>query len=393
MFTFAESGRHKTLDLYAGLRHYAAMLISTPNELLEICQAARAAGSIALDTEFVWERTYHPQLGIVQAALPDGSVFLIDAVALPKLDGLGAVLADPDIVLILHDALQDLQILARHTGSMPSNVFDTRRAAGFTSMESTLSLAKLLQTFLQIDLAKDATRSNWLQRPLTESQATYARDDVLHLHDLAHAIKTAAQTYGNREAMLEEMLRYNQPDQYESLTVENLYRRIHSVRYNHETCAAIFALLRWREQEAIARDRPRGHIVKDQDLIQIAISLTAQPPAHTSIPKRYASEIHAVIREAQDLTPDMLPKQETPVRLASEIKKKIESRRAWIQKHAETKHIDPALVANKAEVTALVLHELGLSNHHPQHLEKGWRCAFTTPPHPIPRTAELDLGL
>jgi ribonuclease D len=366
------------------------MLITKPNELQEICRAAQAAGSIALDTEFVWQRTFLPCLGIVQLALPDGQVFLIDAVALPGLDGLGPVLADPKVELILHDALQDLQILSRHTKTLPCNVFDTRRATGFAAMEATLSLARLLQTFLQIDLAKDETRSDWLQRPLTETQAQYARDDVLHLHELARLIKDAVKNRGNTTALQEEMRRYDQPAQYDSANVETLYRRINTARFPHETRAAIFALLQWREQEAIQRDRPRGHILKDPDLMQIAISLTAQPPAQAFIPKRYAADIHEAIRNAAGATPDMLPGEEPSARLSGAMKKKIEDRRTLVQKLATDAGIDPALVANKADITTLVLHEHGLASPPPAHLTDGWRRAFTTPSTATPRIMELD---
>ena len=368
------------------------MLITTPKELQDVCQAAREVGSVALDTEFVWERTYHPQLGIVQAALPDGQVFLIDAVALPGLDGLGDILADPDIELLLHDALQDLQILARHTGQMPRNVFDTRRAAGFTGRTATLSLGNLLRDALNIDLAKDATRSDWLQRPLSESQISYAQDDVLHLHALAKTLKSDADALSNQAALQEEMQRFDDPSQYETTTTNALYARMRTTRLTPEARKALFVLLRWREEEAIKQNRPRGHIAKDAKLFELATNLTATPPVQMDIPKRYAASIHSALREASNMTNDDLPATSEHIRISASIKKQIEVRRESMQQRAAAAKLDPALVANKSEITSLVLHEHGFISNYPQHLTEGWRHPFTAPATPTPKTGELDLG-
>jgi ribonuclease D len=367
------------------------MLINTADQLQEICAAARETGSIALDTEFVWQRTYHPCLGIVQIALPGNRVYLVDTIALPSLDGLGDILSDPDIELILHDALQDLQILSRHSGARPRNIFDTRRAAGFGGLESTISLANLLRSVLNIEITKDETRSDWLQRPLTETQAEYARSDVLHLHELADALKAAADERGNTAALKEEMHRYDEPDQYETATVDTLYSRIRTARMTHETRSAVYALLRWREIEAIARDRPRGHILKDPDLMQIAIHLTARNPMPTALPQRYAGAIHEAIREARALPPEALPPSESVERLPAGVKETIDQRRQQIIRNATAARIDPALVANKAEITALVLHEKGLGPTPPQHLISGWRAPITTPANGTPQQGTLKL--
>ena len=365
------------------------MLIATAKDLQDICQAAKAAGSVALDTEFVWERTYHPQLGLVQIALPDDRVFLVDTVALPRLDGLDEVLADPDTELLLHDALQDLQILARHTGAKPRNVFDTRRAAGFTGRPASLSLGNLLRDALGIDLAKDATRTNWLQRPLSASQISYACDDVLHLHALAEKLRSDAAALGHEAALREEMERFDDAAQYDTTSADTLYLRFRTTRLAPETCKAVYALLIWREEEAIAQNRPRGHIIKDAMLLDIASKSTATPPLQTDIPRRHAAAIHKTLREAQDLSPEDLPATLTPVRMTSALKKDIETRRERVQQRATEAKIDPALVANKAEITALVLHEHGMANDYPEHLTSGWRQAFTAPTKNAPKSREL----
>ena len=106
-------------------------MIGTVEDLHRAVERMSGESAVALDTEFVWEKTYYAQLGLVQAALADGTCFLFDAVALPDLAPLGEILAAPRIVKILHDAPQDLMILRRATGAVAQNIFDTRLAAGF----------------------------------------------------------------------------------------------------------------------------------------------------------------------------------------------------------------------------------------------------------------------
>ena len=136
-------------------------LIQNEAELEILVSRAKKTDAVALDTEFVWERTYYPQLGLIQIALSDEDCFLIDPLAIKNLQALGQLLSDRGVVKIFHDAPQDLAILQRATGATPQNIFDTRLAAGFASLPATLSLGNLVKELLDIDLAKDETRTNW----------------------------------------------------------------------------------------------------------------------------------------------------------------------------------------------------------------------------------------
>ena len=134
-------------------------MIDTPQALAELVERALTKACVALDTEFVWNRTFYPKLGVIQLALAGDDCHLIDTVALEDLSPLGRVLADPGVGLILHDAQQDLTILRQVTGAFPRNVFDTRCAAGLANMSSTTSLAELLELTLGVVLDKTETRS------------------------------------------------------------------------------------------------------------------------------------------------------------------------------------------------------------------------------------------
>ena len=156
------------------------LIIRTTPELEEACARARAAGTVALDTEFVWTRTYRPRLGLVQIGTPS-ECWGLDCLQGLNPAALGELIADGSVVKILHDAHQDLEILWHYTGAKPQNVFDTRCAAGFAGFASTIGLQKLLQDAVGVGLAKTETCTDWTQRPLTDAQVRYALDDVRYL--------------------------------------------------------------------------------------------------------------------------------------------------------------------------------------------------------------------
>ena len=135
-------------------------MISAPAALRTLVDRLQEEAVLAFDTEFTWERTYYARLGLVQIAAADGRSFLVDPLAAGDLAPLGELLANARIVKILHDAPQDLMILRRATGVAARNVFDTRLAAGFAGLASTLSLANLLAETVDVHLAKAHTRAD-----------------------------------------------------------------------------------------------------------------------------------------------------------------------------------------------------------------------------------------
>jgi ribonuclease D len=362
-------------------------MITSEHELRALCHRALKTGRVALDTEFFWERTFYPQLGIVQLGLSDSDLHLIDAVALPTLPGLGDVLADPGTQLILHDAIQDLQILSRHTGSLPRNVFDTRRAAGFAGMLSTVSLSNLLKDALQIHLAKAETRSNWLQRPLSDEQLAYAFDDIRHLPALCDTLCAAAAERGNGEALAEEMRMYDTPSLYADAAPDAVYLRYKPFRWSPRQRTLLYALVCWREEDARRMDRPRNHIMQDADLLALvqhapidSASLETVRGLSRNTLQRHRQAILAAVETANQFPPEALPDSpEKEDRLSTEQKQAIQNRQLSIKAKTDAAGIDSALVATKADITALVRHETEGGPPPPDRLRTGWRSRFLAP--------------
>jgi ribonuclease D len=286
-------------------------------------------------------------------------------------------------MLILHDAIQDLQILSRHTGAMPCNIFDTRRAAGFAGLPSTLSLANVLKHLFEMDLTKSETRSNWLQRPLTDEQIEYALDDVRHMIPCCHRLIEAADARGNHDALTEEMSTYDDPSRYGDTPVESLYLRFKTNRWSHRQRAMLYCLIAWREEEARSRNRPRGHIMQNKELTLLATCAPQDASALETIHglsrhtlKRHHDAILEASLAARDMTPQSLPDtSDVDRRIDAATKKQIQNARTQIDQAAIKRGIDPALVGTKADITSLVLFETGQTDKPPPPLlSTGWRA-------------------
>ncbi len=362
-------------------------MINTAAELKTLTQRACESPRVALDTEFLWERTFYPRLGVVQIGFTERECYLVDAVALPTLPGLGELLETRETEKILHDALQDLTILARATGATPRSVFDTRRAAGFCATASTASLLSLLREIMNIEIPKTEQRSNWLRRPLSHKQIAYALNDVRFLPGLRDALVELAEKNGNLAYLNEEMGLFDAHDLYQDPSPEDVFQRMKRGRLRHDGRAALFELIRWRESTAKSHNIPRGHVLRDGDLIALARYRPSTPAEIRNIqglPRsastRYCRPILGAIESAATSAPP--PSQAaTASRLTSQQKARLTERIERIRTAATQRGIDPALVASKADVIELMVAENDMLAATPRCL-KGWRRHFVSSSEP-----------
>jgi ribonuclease D len=246
-------------------------IIQTQADLEALVHLAGQTDSVAMDTEFVWERTYYPKLGLIQMALSDESCYLIDPLAIPTLRPLGTLLSDRGVIKILHDAPQDLAILKQATGTAPQNIFDTRLAAGFSDLPATLSLGNLVKELLDIELVKDETRTNWLQRPLSDKQVEYALNDVRYLRAVRVLLLTRIIGPKIKSWLQEELNLLNNPSTYEGPPDHDRYLRIRGCHnLSREELAILRNLTTWREGMARKLDKPRNHVINDALLLATA---------------------------------------------------------------------------------------------------------------------------
>jgi ribonuclease D len=252
---------------------------------MTVAELARAAGRIALDTEFMGEGRYRTLLCLVQLAVArepsehrEGNatrahgerIEILDPLQddLPK-ESLAAVLADPEIELVVHAGRQDIALLRRALGCEVRNVFDTQVAAGFLGMGAQCSYETLLAELLHVRLSKSASFTRWDARPLSPEQLEYARDDVVHLTALALELQRRLEQVGRLRWAREECEFLERVSDERDL--DTVFERLPRVRSMNVTSQGVArALVAWRERTAAERDRPVQSVLGDAALVEIA---------------------------------------------------------------------------------------------------------------------------
>ena len=356
-------------------------LINTPEALETLVNRALDAPCVGIDTEFVWEQTYYPRLGIVQVGFSENDCHLIDTVTLSDLSPLGALIADRHTVKILHDAQQDLWILRRITNAIPCNIFDTRCAAGFTGLGSTLSLGNLLRLCLNIQLPKTETRTNWLRRPLSDKQLAYALNDVRYLPALREHLLTDIQRRGRENWLAEELRQYDVAKLYDDRAPEEQYTRVKGTgRLSRRELAIVRELATWREKEAQQADRPRTWIISDNAIVQIARrkpqsiqSLKRLRGIPRSTVNRYGKNLLNAVQRGLAIDEKNCPPIPPPVRPDPFEDARLDLAMAFLRGRCLSEGIDLAMVASRSEVKEFISPK---KNAPDNPLHTGWRHEF-----------------
>ena len=338
-------------------------MIDSRPALADLVERARQQEAVALDTEFVWERTYYPALGLVQLGWSADDVFLIDPVAIDDLSDLGRLLADPETVKILHDAAQDLQILARATGAQPANVFDSQRAAGFVGLTGTASLQDLVQWAVDLRLDKGETRTDWLRRPLSDKQLDYAEDDVRYLPTVRARLIEEAEQRNRMPWVDSEMERYEDAALYEEPDPQQAVGRIKAKglgRMNGHQRAVLRAVAAWRERAARQLDRTRRMVLPDDALVDLALK---RPASDEDLGRmkfsdrqldHYGGDLLAAVAEGEAAGPETVERRGRPTPEDERRAARLLVAQALVAGVCATSEIDPAIVATKSDLRDLV---------------------------------------
>jgi ribonuclease D len=245
------------------------ILIDQPDQLAAAVVRWQSAPSIALDTEFVRERTFRARLGLVQVATAS-EVALVDAVRITDLSPLATILGDPGRRKILHSCSEDLPVLRRATGVSLGPLFDTQIAAAFAGLGPSLSYASLILTLFGVQLDKHETRTDWLRRPLSAEQLRYAADDVAYLPEAAAELERRLVTLGRLEWALEDSAALATSDA-DGPAPSDAWRRVKGLgRCPPAVQAVARGLAAWREREAARLDVAKPFLLRDETLIALA---------------------------------------------------------------------------------------------------------------------------
>lgn len=233
---------------------------------------------VGVDTEFVRERTFWPQLALVQLSLPD-RILLLDPLAPGVADALVPLLTDPATLKVMHSASEDLQAFRTACDALPSPLFDTQVAAALAGLGAGMGYQKLVGQVTGVALDKGETRSDWLKRPLTQRQCDYAADDVRHLHALHGHLAERLDASGRRGWLEEDCARAVDGAASDALEPWPHLAVRSAQTLDADAQARLRRLLIWRDQQARASDRPRSWII-DNELV-VLLSRRVPADAHS----------------------------------------------------------------------------------------------------------------
>ncbi|MBS7661316.1 ribonuclease D [Pseudomonas lalucatii] len=341
------------------------------------CADWRRLPFVALDTEFMRVDTFYPIAGLLQVSEGERA-YLIDPLQIGDWQPFAALLADPAVVKVLHACSEDLEVFQRLTGSLPAPLFDTQLAAGYLNLGFSMGYSRLVQAVLNIELPKGETRSDWLQRPLSATQVSYAAEDVLHLAEIYLALQQRLSPQKNAWVLEDgaELV----ANLGREVDPQELYREAKLAwKLSRQQLAVLRALCAWREREARARDQPRNRIIREHSLWPLARSqpdnlvvLARIDDMHPKTVRQDGETLLQLIKDAAATSPADWPEalpEPLPVEAAALLKKL----RAIGQRQAERLDIAPELMLRKKTLEALL--KSGYP-HGPYELPdalRGWR--------------------
>lgn len=345
--------------------------------LAEHCRGWRELPFVALDTEFMRVDTFYPKAGLIQVG-EGNRAYLIDPLLIRDWQPLAELLDDQGVVKVLHACSEDLEVLLRLTGKLPQPLFDTQLAAGYLNIGFSMGYSRLVQDVLGLELPKGETRSDWLQRPLSDTQVSYAAEDAVHLAELFSALRPRlsddkyAWVLEDGAELVAQLRREVEP--------ETLYRDVKLAwKLNPQQLAVLRELCAWREREARSRDLPRNRVLREHSLWPMAKSQPDNLSALAKIDDMHPRTIRQdgqflldLIKRAASLPAEQWP-QALPEPLPIEASGMLKRLRAVGQAEGERLGIAPELMLRKKTLEALLKSGFPNGPYQLPDSLRGWR--------------------
>lgn len=335
-------------------------LITTTADLAAACERLSKHPFVTVDTEFLRETTFWPKLCVVQMASADEAI-IVDALASTlDLAPFFALMNDEKVVKVFHAARQDIEIVWHRAGIIPHPVFDSQVAAMVLGYGDSISYDQLVQRTTGGHIDKSSRFTDWSRRPLSDQQLTYAIADVTHLRDVYAKLSAELERTGRTGWVADEMKILTSPETYRQ-EPENAWKRLKTRVRKPKEIAVLMEVAAWREREAQSRDVPRGRILKDDVIGEIAMQQpkTAEALGQLrSIPKgfersRAGEGILTAIQAGLARDPATLPKFEKHKPLSNGASATVELLRVLLRMTSEQNGVAARVIANADDLDSI----------------------------------------
>lgn len=347
--------------------------IDDSSSLDEFCELIGNESVLALDTEFIREKTYYPKLCLLQIAAGE-HIACIDPLKLDSLEPLLEMLYDSSKVKVLHAARQDLEIFYQLRGALPQPVFDTQIAATLMGFSDQVGYANLVQKLLGVQLDKDQARTDWAQRPLNDKQIQYAANDVRYLLQAYPMIVEQLASQNRIEWLATDFDSLVDNSLYQ-VDPESAWRRVSGhTRLKPRQLAILQAVSAWREETAIKHDRPRRWILADDVLVSLAqhtprnlLQLEKIRGIKSSSVEKFGDAIIKTITSAQQIPEEQWPRLPSWQRSTPQQDALVDLCMAYLKQLALKNNISPGILCNRKDMEKLVVGDDTAS------IMQGWR--------------------
>jgi ribonuclease D len=355
-------------------------LVDSDSSLANWCAAAAGARRIAFDTEFISERSFRPQLCLIQTAV-DGELAIFDPLKITDLNPFWQTLADGQHTTIVHAGREELSFSLRAIGRHPANLVDLQIAAGLVATDYPAGYSSLLWKILGHKLHKHETRTDWSRRPLSPRQLQYALDDVLYLETLYDNLLRALDELGRRSWLDDEMADWQR--EIDAATTGERWQRVGGIaNLSPRSLAIVREVWRWRETVAERRDTPVRHVIRDDLIVELARLQSADENRISHIRgldrrdlTRAMPHLLEAIERALDLPDDECPRLQrsdspSQLQLVAQLLTSI------LNSVCRAASVSVGLVGTVQDVRDLVAFHLGVdrAGGEPPKLARGWRA-------------------
>jgi ribonuclease D len=346
--------------------------IDNDDALHNLCEALSHSQWLAVDTEFHREKTYYPELCLIQVA-NESIIACIDPYAIQDLTPIFDLFYEEYMTLVFHAARQDLELFFMQREVLPPHIFDTQLAASVLGYGDQIGYGNLVKQCLNVELDKSQSRTDWRQRPLSEAQIHYAADDVRYLRELYPLLLTQLEEKSRLDWLTEDFDVLSAPKTYQE-NPEQVWQRVKGAgRLKPKQLAVLSQLAKWREQLAIKNNKPRRWILKDDALLDLS---RISPDSVNKLKSIRSLEQREIDRHGKNIIEQIelgkqLPKEQWPSikrlePLTNQQDALVDTLMGLMRKLCADHNIAPAAVATRKEVEALVREDA-------TPLKQGWR--------------------